>query len=139
MEDVGKISLFGWGIRHSIDQYLPLPVNLAVGYYNQNFKIGEYMDASSSLISLQTSYSIPIVTFYGGLGYEMGKMDINYEYEDPETNEKIDVNFDLKPSNSVKLTLGFGLNLGPVNLHAEYNIAKQSAISAGLGIGFGDK
>jgi hypothetical protein len=97
------------------------------------------MDASSSLISLQTSYSIPIVTFYGGLGYEMGKMDINYEYEDPETNEKIDVNFDLKPSNSVKLTLGFGLNLGPVNLHAEYNIAKQSAISAGLGIGFGDK
>lgn len=139
LEDVGKISLFGWGVRHSIDQYLPLPVNLALGYYNQKFSVGEYIDATSALISLQTSYSIPVVTFYGGLGYEMGSMSLSYTYEDADTNEQTSINFDLTPSNKIKLTGGFGINLGPVNFHAEYNLAKQSSISAGLGIGFGDK
>lgn len=139
LEDVGKISLFGWGIRHSIDQYLPLPVNLAIGYYNQTFTVGEYIDASASVISLQTSYSIPVITFYGGLGYEMGNMKLKYDYEDDETNETKEITIDMTSANKIKMTLGFGLNLGPVNLHTEYNLAKQSTISAGLGFGFGDK
>jgi len=136
-DDVGDIDLFGWGIRHSIDQYLPLPINLTVGYYHQTFKIGDYMDAASNLISLQTSYSIPFLTIYGGLGYESGSMDIAYEFEDAAGKTQ-DIRFDLTPSNSMRMTLGLGLNLGPVKLHGDYNLASQSTFSVGMGIGIGE-
>ncbi|TCO06127.1 DUF6588 family protein [Natronoflexus pectinivorans] len=139
IEDVGDISLFGWGLRHSIDQYLPLPFSSAIGFYNQRFKFGDYLDASSSIISLQGSFSIQVITLYGGLGYEMGSMKISYEYENLENGQTEEIRFDLTPGNTIRLTTGFGFNLGPVNLHAEYNLAKQSTISAGLGIGFGYK
>ncbi len=48
--------VFGWGIRHSIDQYLPnLPLDLAVGFYRQSFTLGEYMNAAATFVNLQAS------------------------------------------------------------------------------------
>ena len=38
-EDIGKLNLFSWGLRHSISQYVPvLPLDLAVGFYSQQFR-----------------------------------------------------------------------------------------------------
>jgi opacity protein-like surface antigen len=138
-DDIGKIQMFGWGFRHSIDQHLKLPVNLAVGYYQQSFKLGNYLDASTRVINLQTSYSIPIITFYGGIGYESGNVEVGYEYENEQDGSKEDIRFDMKAGNKVRLTLGLGLNFGPVKLHADYNVANQSTLNVGLGIGIGEK
>jgi hypothetical protein len=40
-EDIGKLNLFSWRLRHSISQYVPvLPLDLAVGFYCQQFRLG---------------------------------------------------------------------------------------------------
>lgn len=145
VDDIGKIKVFGWGLRHSIDQYLDvLPVDLTVGYYNQTFKIGEYMDAKANVINLQTSYSIPFLTFYGGLGYENSKVDVQYTYEGPDISETDisegdQVSFNMEGANTMRFTIGMTMNLGPVKIHGDYNMAKQNTFAVGLGIGINEK
>nr|WP_321409766.1 DUF6588 family protein [uncultured Carboxylicivirga sp.] len=145
IEDAGKVNVFGWGLRHNIDQYLPfMPLDLALGYYHQSFKVGEYMDAKANVVNLQASYSIPVITVYGGLGYENSKVNVQYTYEGQDnTDANISagdkVEFDMKGANTVRLTLGLTFNLGPVKLHGDYNLAKQNTFAVGLGIGINEK
>jgi len=137
-EDIGKLELFGWGIRHSIDQYVEtLPFSLAVGFYNQTFKVGDIVDASGSLISLQASLKKSIITLYGGIGYETSSLDISYTYEEGDVEEEI--SFDLDGPKSMRATVGVTINLGPLKVNADYNLAEVNVLSAGVGIGIGDK
>jgi hypothetical protein len=137
-DEIGKINLFGLGLRHSISQYVPgLPVDLAAGIYNQYFSIGDFVSAKNWLFNIQSSYSIIIFTFYGALGYEASTLDIEYTYSDD--GENITQKFDLKGTNSVRLTAGVTFNLGPVKLNVDYNLASQSVLAVGLGVGIGDK
>jgi len=138
-EDFGDIKLFGWGIRHSISQYMPLLpfVDIAVGYYSQSFKVGSVVDATATLISLQGSVSKSILVFYGGIGMESSTLKIAYapEKESAENKNVEKIRFDLEGGNKMRFTLGAGLNLPGVKLHADYNISTLSTI--GLGVGFG--
>lgn len=138
-EDVGgKVNLFGFGLRHSISQYLSaMPAQLAVAYYWTTASVGEVMETNASLISLQSSYSVKILTVYGGLGYEMSNTNVVYTFKEDEDVEE-DISFNLDGGNKIRFTLGVGLNLGPVRLHTDYNIADQSVFSFGMGLGFGD-
>jgi len=133
-DEVGKMDLFGWGIRHSISQYFDaLPVDIAVGYYSQSFKLGSYVDAKLSLITAQTDYTIGILDFYGGLGYELNKMDFEYVTDD-ETNEKANHHYENSP---FRFIAGINLNLGVFKLHGDYNLSASSVFSLGMGLGFG--
>lgn len=133
-EDFGKIELFGWGIRHSLSQYMPLlpVVDIAVGYYSQSFKVGSVVDATASLISLQGSVSRNILVLYGGIGMESSTLKIAYE---PEKGGE-EIQFDLKGGNKMRMTVGAGLRFPGFKLHADYNIATINTLS--LGIGFGN-
>lgn len=134
-EDFGDLNVFGWGIRHSISQYLKvLPLDVALGIYNQSFKAGDIVSANSWLISAQASEKVLIFTFYGGLAYESTKLDLEYHNEE----EDVDIAFNLKGKNSIRLTAGVTFNLGPAKLNVDYNIASQSVLSVGLGIGIGE-
>jgi hypothetical protein len=135
-DDVGNLKLFSWGIRHSINQYIPLmPLDLAVGFYDQSFKLGDIVECNSWCLNAQASKSLLIFTFYGGLGYERSKMNISYTSEEDDT----DVEFDLIGSNKIRINAGITFNLGPVKLNVDYSLAKQSVLCAGLGIGINEK
>jgi hypothetical protein len=135
-KDVGKLSLFSWGLSHSISQYVKiLPLDLAVSFYKQQFSLGDYAKCNSWYLGAQASKRIIIFTFYGGLGYEKTKMDIQYTSQTDNTK----IAFNLTGSNSIRFTAGVTFNLGPVKLNVDYNLASQSVLSAGLGIGIGDK
>ena len=135
-DDVGKMNLFGWGIRHSISQYIKeLPVDIAVGYYNLSYELGNYIEAKLSLITAHADYSMGILDFYGGLGYEMNKMDVEYITDD-ETNEKANHHYD---NNPFRFIAGLNLNLGIFKIHGDYNLSASSVFSLGMGLGFGTK
>ncbi len=143
VDDYGKIDVFGWGVRHSIDQYIPaFPLALSIGYYNQSFKIGEYMDAKTNLVNLQTSFSIPVITLYGGLGYENSQMDVQYVYEGSEISDLAqpgdEIKFELEGANTIRATIGLCFNLGPLKIHGDYNMAKQNTFAVGVGIGINE-
>ena len=134
-EDFGDLSVFGWGIRHSISQYVEaLPLDVALGIYNQSFKAGDIVSANAWVVSAQASKKVLIFTFYGGLAFENTRLDLEY-YND---EEDVDIAFNLKGKNSIRLTAGITFNLGPAKLNVDYNIASQSVLSFGLGIGIGE-
>lgn len=134
-EDIGKLQLYSWGLRHSVSQYFKtLPLDLAVGIYNQHFSLGDLIESNSWFISAQASKRVLIFTFYGGLGYENCSMDISYTSEENDT----EVDFNLKGDNTIRFTAGVTFNLGPVKLNVDYNLASQSVLSAGLGIGINE-
>lgn len=135
-EDFGKINLFGWGLRHNINQYfVNLPINLAAGFYMQSFSVGDFVDAKAWLLNLQGSYNWSLLTFYGGIGIENSGLDVSYVYEEDDT----EIAFDMEGANKIRGTLGLTVNLGPVKLHTDYTLASQSLLTMGLGIGINDR
>ena len=140
-EDVGDVDLFGFGIRHGIGQYIPLfpdKIDLALAYYRTSFTVGEIVEANASMITVQGSFTVPFITAYGGLSYEMGDMSIGYTFSEGEADEE-EIRFDLDPGNNIRLTLGAALRLGPFRLNGEYNISDQPVASIGIGFAFGEK
>ena len=133
-DELGDITLMGLGARHSISQYLTdFPLDLAFGFYYQTFDLANIVEASTYIFSFQAGISHGVFNLYGGLAYESGTMDISYEWgseDDPEV-----ISFDIRPSNSVRLTIGGALNLWIMKVHLDYSVASQSVVCAGLGFG----
>ena len=135
-EEIGKISLFGWGIRHSISQYAPfLPIEMAVGYFGQKFTVGEVIEAISFHTGVQASYHLGRICFYSGLGYEVANLDLNYEHED-EVGAIQEVYFNLESKNRWRLTAGIFFDLPVVKIFFDYNLAAQQTFSAGIALGW---
>ncbi|KAB7531432.1 hypothetical protein F8C76_08055 [Flagellimonas olearia] len=155
-----KIGLFGFGIQHDFtkhlpaDKILPVAISAVIGYTNLS---GEYdftntdvidgenqrIDAkfSSWNFSAVASTRLPVINFYGGLGYITGKSDTDvlgtYQvqsgpfqttYEDP-----------FKISNKVSgvvANVGTKLKLGFFRLNADYNIGEFNTFTFGVNFGF---
>lgn len=140
-DDVGSISMIGGAIKHSLDQWIwdTPPLNLAVAFGFQHFKVGDYLDANSTQFSLITSKQLGVITLYGAGTLENANLDISYEFEPdivadvPVELQKVE--FTQETPNDVTLKLGATLALGPVGLNAEYTIAARDVLTAALVFG----
>jgi len=137
---VGKLSFWGVGIKHSIDQYLTefFPIHLSAQYVHQQLSIGDIVDISTHAFNLQASKKIFMLTVYGGAGYESANLNTKYNFTDPNgILPEQRVKLDLDTDNELKVTIGAKWSLFPfVGMYADYNIAKYPSVNAGLGIGF---
>ena len=132
-DDIGKIKLSRWGLRHSLSHYILLcPVDIAVGYWQQKFTIGDIVEANTRFYGIQASKSISILTLYCGLGIEHATLKLEYNNQDLDKP----VRFELEGNNTTRTTLGASLDLAVVKFHIDMNMANQTTYSAGLGIGF---
>jgi hypothetical protein len=143
--ELGNVSLFGFGLRHSISQYLgpDFPVHLAGGFFWQRLDVGEN-DAGDDLISSR-ALSIGVqgskrygrgalmLEPYAGLSLDRFSMDLSYQSDSGGESESLDVDFGT--DTAVRLTLGIGVGLPFTKFHAEYNISGQNSLSAGLAFG----
>jgi len=140
--DLGKISLFGIGGRHSISQYFgdkPM-FDLAVGVMYQTFKIGEndrggdFTSTTAFSMQAQVSKNLPVgfmtLVPYGGLAWE--KLDVDLSYED-DNGAPVDVA--LEGDNDMRFTVGAGLNFVAGQLFADYSFASTNNFSFGLALG----
>jgi hypothetical protein len=150
-DEFGDLSLVGFGLRHSISQYLrpDFPVSLAGGFFWQRFRAGENKNGGDILRS--TAWTIGVqggrvygsgwatIEPYAGLSLDSHKMDVHYtgdvedDEEDADAGSSIDVSFD--PTRSLRFTLGFLAELPVVGIHAEYSIAKRNSFAFGLALG----
>ena len=134
-EDIGTVKLFGWGVRHSISQYIPLfPIDVAAGYFWQSFSVGDMVEARAMYYGLQASYNLSVLCFYAGYGFETSNLDISYTFE--ENDEEIPIAFELEGKNTSRLTIGIGFDLPIIKIHADYNIGQQNTATAGISFGF---
>ncbi|MDD4858285.1 MAG: autotransporter domain-containing protein [Candidatus Krumholzibacteria bacterium] len=145
-EDIGDLSLFGFGLKHSISQYVPaaLPVDLSAGFFWQRFSIekgeesetrGDFIESNALSIGVQASRKLAFFLVpYTGLSYDTHSMDVSYETGSEGEKEAVDVHFD--KTGTMRFTLGLMLNLPGLNAFGEFNLASQSSIAFGVGLGF---
>jgi hypothetical protein len=139
--DIGDVSMFGLGFRHSISQYMgPVPpVDMAAGFFYQSFKLGEnesgddLTKTNTYSFGVQVSKTIPpILTPYTGLYYNKYKLEAEYESEVPG-EELIDLTFD---DGFIQWTLGVEFNLAVLNAYFEYNVSSYNSLGFGMGLAF---
>jgi hypothetical protein len=145
--DFGKVSLTGFGLRYNVDQWIPkLPVDLAVHFMTQKFKLSstdinkqdhDFLDASATSYGLEVSKRFFILTLYGGFDIQKSSFTVSSIQlaPQPETPSGLTVpGFTINGVNKSRGVVGVRVLLAIVNVHAEYSIAKQPMLAAGVGI-----
>ena len=149
-EDV-EVKWWGVGLMHKLNQYFPLgdqllvDVSLFAGYtsmkseialdgiYDGNNQIGLY-DIDAWTLEGVVSYDLKVFTFYGALGYNQVKSDLQalgtYEVDSEIITDPINESFSY---NGIKATLGFRLKVAIVTLHADYSLNDYNVLTAGFG------
>ena len=135
--EIGDISLYGFGVHHSISQYMApdFPVDLAAGVFYQKLKVGDdLMDATAYSFGVQGSRRFPagfaIVEPYASLAVDMYSNDISYESGDTT----VDLSFE--SDTSIDFTVGLNLHAAFLSLNGEYSISGQNTFAFGFGLGF---
>ena len=140
--DAGKFNYMGFGLRYSIDQWIPLcPVDIAVHFMTQkmNFKSTTDKDifsATGNAYGVEVSKRFFILTLYGGLQLENSTLTLNdFQGYSPDLGQTVTIpGFEVKGSNKSRFTVGARLLLLFINVHAEYSIATTPVIAVGAGI-----
>lgn len=179
--DNGNISLWGVGVMHSITQYFPgdklLPFDISViggftklqtnvalevlpdetmssftefnitDFYNQNMNL----TFSGLNLSAIASLNLPVITFYGGLGYSKTRTEMlltgnfptptlvegtpTYTDEGVRTDEDFN-GISIDNFSGLRANIGLRIKLAVITIHADYTRAQYNVLSTGLGISF---
>lgn len=176
----GSFGMWGVGLKHSIIQYLPgsdlFPIDISLmggytkvtvgipismdpeNYSNMTYTENDFedqkinMEVSAYTINLLISKKLPVVTFYGGIGYSgtSTSIAIDGNFALPSFDHLlsttgpvyVDANvvtipsIDIESFSGVRLNAGMRLTFGVLTIHADYTKANYSVITTGLGISF---
>ncbi len=142
IQDLGKFTFYGFGLVHNTNIWFkkPLPVDLSVGGYYQNLKVGDIFESSATQFGVYASKTfggIFAATPYVGLTTESSTTSVSYDYnyDTPAGPQTVNVGFDLDGKNSVAFTVGLSLKLVILNLNVDYKAAKSGTVTAGLSFG----
>ena len=159
--DDTTFELYGVGVQHELTNWIPgwdvLPIRISgvIGYTNLK---GSYdfsedsvisgsgqeieFDANSWLFSAVISTKLPIINFYGGIGFVTGESttDLKGTYEIQRgslANQTLVDPISVSHNNSgVKATVGTKLKLGFFGINADYSFQKYNNLVIGLNFGF---
>ncbi len=140
LSSYGSVQLFGWGLRHSISQYIPLiPIDIALQLGFQNFSIKDtsgnnVFKLSTFAANLEVSKTFAILTIYGGLQMESSKVDVSYSFTPTGETQSVPISFSLNGKNKFRALLGLNLGLGPLTINGDYSLGTVNAVTAGLGV-----
>ncbi len=157
-----ELQMFGIGVMHDIKQHikgiklLPFDLSALVAYNSVSGStdlsntdptdgspdspdgIGDYK-FNSWVIQALISKKISVLTGYAGLGYSIvnTKVDVKGDYlivptsgGDLTVTDPVTIDF---KNNSMRLTLGMRLKLGPVFFNGDYTFQKYNTLSVGFG------
>ena len=158
--DDAEISFYGFGLQHDFtkhlpaDKILPVAISAVIGYthFDGNYDFSDTgaiagdnqrfeMDINSWIFQAVVSTKLPIINFYGGLGYLTGKSETDIlgtyvvqqgpfqtTYEDPFSVSE--------DASGVVGNIGMKLKLGFFRLNADYSLGEFNNLSFGINFGF---
>jgi hypothetical protein len=134
--DIGKISYAGVGLQYNINNIFTalLPVEIMVGFFNQNLTIGDAISADATSYHAVVSKDYGVLTGYAGYAYESSAVDVSYTMIDEEGNES-NIGFSADGVQTGRTTFGATLDYG-LKLNVEASFGEKTNISTGLLIGF---
>jgi hypothetical protein len=181
--DYGEIGLWGVGGKHSISQWLPivremefLDISVQGGYTKVRSSVHVVMEPQSIVevdpypdynwvdqnitmnvegwtVNLIASQTLPVITFYQGIGYASSMVNLLMEGHYPVNTiildesspdfgrvsyEIVENPIDLKYTNynNLRLNAGARIKLGVLTLHYDFTYTLYATHSVGIGISF---
>lgn len=133
--EIGDLSLFGIGGRHSLSQYMSgSKFDLAAMAMYQSLKLGDdFVDTSQFSLGLQGSRRFKVVEPYVGVALNSLSMDLEYDAQQGGSSSRQSVEFD--GDTGLGFTLGTALHLSLLHLNAELQFTDQTTFAFGLGVG----
>lgn len=138
-----NVNYFGFGIRHSISQYIPLiPVDIAVQFLYNKITVTNVIDAKAYAFNAEVSKTFGLLTAYGGLQYESSTFNLNYTIKgdpnsgDPALRQNKNVSASVDGKDKFRVIIGASAQLGFLVLNADYNITTQPVIEGGISFEF---
>lgn len=159
-DDDVEFGLFGAGLQYDFtkilpgDKILPVALSAVIGYTkldaaydftDQGLIAGENQRIETTLntwaFAAVASTKLPIINFYGGLGYITGSSETNvlgsYEAGIGPFLERVEDPFTInRDASGVTANIGTKIKLGFFRLNVDYNIAEFSTLTAGMSFGF---
>ncbi len=159
IDDFG-MSMYGFGIQHEFtkhlpaDKVLPIAISGVIGYThldasydftNTSIIAGQdqrlEIDTNSWVFQAIVSTKLPIINFYGGLGYLSGNSTTDvlgtYTVQSGPIQETYIDPFSIDENASgITANVGFKYKLGFFRLHADYTLAEFDTFSFGINFGF---
>ena len=182
-QDYGEIGLWGVGGKHSISQWLPIIKNLKFldisvqgGYTKVTSSVHVLVEPQSIVqfdnypdfnwddqfvtqkvegwtINLIASQTLPVISFYEGIGYASSMVEMLMEGHYPihtvildESSEHFrEVSYEIlenpietkyKNFNNLRLNVGARIKLGVLTLHYDFTYTLYATQSVGVGISF---
>jgi hypothetical protein len=133
-EDFPELKVTGYGLRHSISQYFKaLPVDVAVSFFESEATWGDIIDQESTTFGAQVGKSLGMLSLFGGLAQESGKMKLTYTSTNPNAPGTASVDLDVKAQ--TRFSAGALIKLGPLQLFGDGNFGKITTFSGGLRFG----
>lgn len=140
-KDVGEFKYLGLGLKHDVDQYIPVPafpVDLAAYVIFQKLEVGDILFVSNESFGLVASKSIPLFTLYGGFAVESSETNVEYTFiNDSGPDPRVDV--DIESDVSSRLNIGAKLTIFPLLfVQADYSKLMGSDLAKnayGVGVG----
>lgn len=133
--EIGSFNYLGIGGQHSISQWIPdLPIDLAAGFFWQQFKVGDdVIDAKATQVNVTASKQYRYIRPYLGFGIDTIEMDAKYEDEE-DPDESFDVTLDRETN--ARLTAGVAASVPYFS--AFFEISSAAATSIAIGLSFGN-
>ena len=150
--DAGKVNLYGFGIKHSIKEYLPfmkrapfLRTSVILGYTKMASEVGvtnygegfdQSLDISSSAFTSRflVGVNIPVLSVYTGVGY--GSTNSDFALKGDFGSLGTDPFIIGYTTSGLDFNAGMRLRFGIFALHADYTVGDYSMVSGGIGISF---
>jgi len=146
----GQFNLFGIGVMHDVKQHIPgikdLPFDLSalIGYTKLKLDVPfddtkpdqrGLFEVKSTTIQGVISKKLSVVTFYGGLGYNIAKSNLallgTYDIGSSQVKDPLDLKF---KASGFRATAGMRLKLAVFTFSADYTLQKYKALTLGFGI-----
>ena len=139
--DIGKVSYYGFGVKHCPTKYIHLPFALSVMGAIQQLKIGTVLEVTNWSLNAHASVPMGFLTLFGGVGYEQYGIDVAYTYTPPENtglpaslNQPLSIGMSFLGRN-LRWTTGVTVSLIPhVDITADYSFGVQDNFTMGAGI-----
>ncbi len=133
------LSIFGFGIAHSISQYIPFfPLDFAVQFLYNRVEVSDIMKLNNIAFNVHASKTLGPLTPYVGIQYEKSTLDLNYTIkgESPGLATNQTISASVEGDNNFRATIGAALKLAVIVFNADFSISAQPIVSGGLTFAF---
>ena len=140
INDIGEMSLRGFGVKYGLSDLLPetrVPLDMSVQVVYLTYGIDKWLNSGSFAMNLQLSANLmsSALKIFGGVGYESSSLKISTQ-KITDIGDAAIGDVSILGENRFRVTLGTNLKILFLNTHIEYNLGKYNSASAGLMLGF---